>query len=74
MMMEDRGDNLVDVHSDIVASSVENNSLMQHSITDRQGMGMESREYAVGVDRNSGVGVGLDGIVMWWRGIAQQKM
>jgi hypothetical protein len=40
----------------------------QLSITDRGGMGIESRELAAGVDGDSGVGAGLDGIVMQWRG------
>jgi hypothetical protein len=43
------------------------------SVTDGLGMGMESRELAVGVHGNSGAGTGVDGTAMWWRGRAQQE-
>jgi hypothetical protein len=33
-------------------------------------MGTESREYVAGGDGNSGVGMGLDGMAIWWRGRA----
>jgi hypothetical protein len=74
MIMEDGGDEPVDAGSDMVVSSVENHSSMQHSITDGQGIGIESRELAVGVDGNSGAGPGLDRMMMWWRGRVWWKM
>jgi hypothetical protein len=58
MTMEDGGDNSVDAGLDMVASSVENDSSMQRSVTDGRGTGMESRELAAGVDGNSGAGMG----------------
>jgi hypothetical protein len=46
---------------------------MQCSITDRRGMGMESRELTVGMDGNSGAGMGMDRVAMWWRGRVSWK-
>jgi hypothetical protein len=72
-MTEDGGDEPVEAGSDMVASSVENDSWMQRSIRDGRGMGTESRELAVGVDGNSGAGTGLDVMATRWRGRVWRK-
>jgi hypothetical protein len=73
MTTEDGGDEPVDACLDMVASSVEYDGSTQRSVMDGWGMGMESRELAVGVDGNSGAGMGLDGMAMRWRGRARRK-
>jgi hypothetical protein len=74
MMIEDRGDDPVDVGSDMVVSMVENDSLMQCSVMDGRGMGTDSRKLTAGVDGNSGAGMGLDGMARLWRGRAWWKI
>jgi hypothetical protein len=74
MMIEDRGDDLVGLGSDMVASSVENDSSIQCSIMDGQGMGTESRELTAGMDGDLGAGMGIDRVATWWRGRAQWEM
>jgi hypothetical protein len=65
-MTEDGGDDSVYACSDMVASSVENYSSTQRSVTDGRGTGVESRELAAGCGRElgSGSGLGWDGDVM----------
>jgi hypothetical protein len=72
MILTIMGDGIavVGADSDMAASSVENYDSMQHSVMDEQGTEAESRELIAGIDRNLGVGVGVEKTVTRWRGKA----
>jgi hypothetical protein len=74
-MMEDRGDEMLVVCADLdmAASLVENYSLMQYSVIDRQRMGAESRELAAGYGQElrSRSRLGWDGNTMEGQDIAE---
>jgi hypothetical protein len=72
MILMIMGDGMVVVGADLdmAASSVENYGSMQRSVMDERGTEMESREPVVGMDRNSGVGAGLEKMAIQGRGKA----
>jgi aminopeptidase C len=74
LMITGDGMAVTGVDSDMAVSSVENYGSIQYSVTGEQGMRTESRELTAGMDRNSGMGVGLERMVMRWRGKARWKM
>jgi aminopeptidase C len=60
--------------SDMVVSLVENYGSMQCSVMGERGTEMESRELMAGMDRNLGMGAGLERMVTRSRGKAQWKI